>query len=283
MDQQNFIVSQSLRNAGHVKGAHGYGGNWGGSGASFHHNLLAHHDSRTPRLGPRPGTQTDERMDMRNNVIYNWAGNDCYGGEGMKVNMVNNYYKPGPGTKQRNAAIQYRIAGIGIRTTDYCNTYPAFAPMLHTWGKFFVNANYIDENAEVTANNWTKGIYAQISNSTVDNLFTPVTMDTMKLQAPIDYIYTTTQTPAIAYEKVLQFAGASLSRDWVDSLMVSDTRNGVASNRFPLLPIQTSSSVSLESTVESYAQMYRDNKQPTIFLKVFTFWTDKKSPSANNF
>lgn len=114
------LVAQSLVNAGHSKGAHGYGGNWGGSGASYHHNLLAHHGSRTPRLGPRPGTQTDERMDMRNNVIYNWAGNGCYGGEGMNVNIVNNYYKPGPATLTRNAKIQRRIAAPGIRTVDYC-------------------------------------------------------------------------------------------------------------------------------------------------------------------
>ena len=65
------IAAQSLRESGHSKGAHGYGGNWGGSGATYHHNLLAHHESRAPRLGPRPDTQTDERMDMRNNVIYN--------------------------------------------------------------------------------------------------------------------------------------------------------------------------------------------------------------------
>ena len=224
------ISSQSLRNAGHEKGPHGYGGIWGGSGASYHHNLMVHHDSRTPRFGPRTGTQTDERMDMRNNVIYNWAGSGCYGGEGMNVNCVNNYYKPGPGTNQRGGAIRYRISGIGIRTTQYVTENPSFAPMLHVWGDFFVNGNYVYGWPAVTADNWTNGIYAQISNSSVDNLFTQTTKDTMKLAAPINFIYTTTHTPEVAYNKVLKYAGASLSRDWVDTLMVFDTRNGIASH-----------------------------------------------------
>ena len=125
------LVAQSLVAAGHSKGNHGYGGNWGGSGASFHHNLLVHHGSRTPRLGPRPTTQLDERMDMRNNVIYNFGGNGCYGGEGMNVNIVNNYYKPGPGSPTDNKG--KRIAGIGIRTNSYIATYPDYAPALHLW------------------------------------------------------------------------------------------------------------------------------------------------------
>ncbi|MDD3321516.1 MAG: pectate lyase [Paludibacter sp.] len=228
MTLQWCIVSQSLRNSGHEKGAHGYGGNWGGSGASYHHNLLAHHDSRTPRLGPRASTQTDERMDYRNNVIYNWGGNGCYGGEGMNVNIVNNYYKPGPGTNTRSTSIRYRIAAIGIRTSSYVATYTAFAPMLHVWGDYYVTGNKMNGYSDVTADNWTKGIYEQITNSSVDNTFTSTTKDTMKIDSPIEYVYTTTQSPEIAYEKVLQYAGASHSRDWVDSLMVSDTRNGFA-------------------------------------------------------
>ncbi len=232
------IVSQSLVNAGHEKGAHGYGGNWGGSGATYHHNLLAHHTSRTPRLGPRYTTQEDERMDLRNNVIYNWAGNGCYGGEGMNVNIVNNYYKVGPGTETRSTTIQRRIAQIGVRTTSYIEKYPSYAPMLHVWGKFYVNGNVNSKFSDVTNDNWTYGIYNQTSNdSDVDNTYTQETKDTMKLDTPIPFEAVTTHSAEDAYEKVLDYAGCSLHRDWVDELIVSDTRNGVASYTGPTVKI----------------------------------------------
>ena len=222
------LISQSLQDAGHSKGSHGYGGNWGGSGASFHHNLMCHHESRVPRLGPRPTTQMDERMDMRNNVLYNWGGNGCYGGENMNVNIINNYYKPGPATNQRSSTIQMRIAGIGIRTTEYVTTYPDYAPALHKWGKFYVTGNVNTKYPTVTNDNWTYGIYNQISNSDNDNLYTQATKDTMKLSSPIDFIHTTTHTAAQAYEKVVKYAGCCISRDWLDTLMIHDTSYGVA-------------------------------------------------------
>ena len=227
------IVSQSLRNSGHSKGRHGYGGNWGGAGASYHHNLLAHHDSRVPRLGPRPGTQTRELMDLRNNVMYNWAGNGCYGGEGMNVNIVNNYYKPGPATKTRNENIQKRIAGIGIRTTEYTD-HDSDNPndwdvMWHVWGDFYVDGNVNPDYEDVTNDNWTYGIYNQISNSSVDNTYDDAVRDSMRMDKPLKFVTVTTHSAETAYERVMDYAGASLRRDAVDELIVSDTRNGEAS------------------------------------------------------
>ncbi len=219
------LISQSLQDAGHSKGSHGYGGNWGGSGASFHHNLMCHHESRVPRLGPRPTTQMDERMDMRNNVFYNWGGNGCYGGENMNVNIVNNYYKPGPATDTRGVNIRKRIAGIGIRTTEYVTTYPDYAPALHKWGKFYVTGNVNPDFTDVTNDNWTYGIYNQISTSDNDNTYTQVTKDTMKITSPIPFIATTTHSAEDAYNKVVSYAGASLKRDSHDDLMISDTKN----------------------------------------------------------
>lgn len=223
------LVAQSLVNSGHSKGAHGYGGNWGGSGASFHHNMIIHHSSRTPRLGPRPTTQEDERMDMRNNVIYNFGGNGCYGGEAMHVNIVNNYYKPGPGSPSGTKG--KRIAGVGIRTKSYCTTYPAYSPMLDIWGTYFVEGNFNNKYADVTADNWTYGMYNQIDTSTsaTDGTWNDAVKKSLKLDQPIDFVVTTTHSAEVAYERVLDYVGASLSRDSFDEQMIKDTRSTTAS------------------------------------------------------
>jgi hypothetical protein len=80
----------------------------------------------------------------------------------------------------------------------------------------------------VTNDNWTFGIYNQITASDNDGLYNETVKDTIKLNQPIHFIYTTTHSAEKAYEKVLAYAGASLHRDSFDELMIADTRNGVA-------------------------------------------------------
>ena len=58
----------------------------------------------------------------------------------MKVNIVNNYYQPGPATPKKGQ-IGYRICAIGIRTSEYVANGRAWAKMLHVWGRFYVDGN----------------------------------------------------------------------------------------------------------------------------------------------
>jgi pectate lyase len=73
------IISESMSKSNHVKGSHGFGGIWGSNYGSYHHNLLAHHSSRNPRMASGSGY-----TDYRNNVIYNWGYQSCYGGEAQQ-------------------------------------------------------------------------------------------------------------------------------------------------------------------------------------------------------
>ena len=152
----------------------------------------------------------------------------------MNVNMVNNYYKVGPATEKRNTTIQRRIAGVGIRTSDYTHHNTSnpnqWDVMWHVWGKYYVNGNVNSKYSDVTKDNWTYGMYNQIDNSSVDNTYTQATKDTMKIDVPIKYEVVTTHTAQQAYERVLSYVGASLHRDWVDEQMVNDTRKGVATS-----------------------------------------------------
>ncbi len=212
------IISESLKNSVHDKGSHGYGGIWGGKNASFHHNLLAHHDSRNPRLGEYandPFALTDA-VDVRNNVIYNWGGNSCYGGDAMNVNIVNNYWKPGPGT----GSTKERIVSTG-RILD------ATSPIYGIWGKYYVDGNFVVGSTRATQDNWTYGVYNQFHHSQL-----PVSQadkDELKIEAPHPFGEITTHSATKAFELVLDYAGANLFRDTVDKRAVDDARSGTAS------------------------------------------------------
>jgi len=200
-DNENFtmqwcIISESLNNSVHQKGEHGYGGIWGGKGATFHHNLLAHHKSRLPRFcGSRYHKQPElEIVDFRNNVIYNWKSNSSYAGERGNHNIVNNYYQAGPATEKSK---RNRI--------------------LNPWspyGRFFVKGNVLAGNEEITNSN-RLGIVA-------DDLDSAIILN------PVKVVEIQTQHAQVAFKDVLSMAGASIFRDEIDQRVVNEVENGTA-------------------------------------------------------
>lgn len=214
-DNTNFtmqwcIIGESLANAGHPKGSHGYGGIWGGKGASFHHNLLANHNSRNPRFcGSRYSNKPEEELiDMRNNVISNWGStNSGYAAEGGSYNLVNNYYKSGPATKKN---VQYRIFQPGA--DDGTN-----AQAKGVYGIFYVNGNYMSGKG----NNWDwDGIDIDNRNNS------EMTKEKVKSATEFEVQPVSTHTAEDTYTKVCLYAGASYKRDAVDTRIVRGVETG---------------------------------------------------------
>lgn len=204
------IISEPLNYSYHFEKGdtdyekHGYGGIWGGSHFSAHHNLFAHCNSRTPRFnGVRLGAK-NELADFQNNLIYNWGSNNVYGGEGGNYNIVNNYYKHGPST---NKTVKYRIVNpnkeekLGV-----------------PFGKYFVDGNYVDDAKDVTKNNWL-GIVMGNKGTDHDKLKAVVNKPHNVVRVPL-------QKAEDAYLAILKSAGAcSPFRDSLDARIINDVKN----------------------------------------------------------
>lgn len=213
---QYCFVTESLKRSVHAKGNHGYGGIWGGTNASFHHNLLAHHDSRNPRFDHDYVNATQKGpIDYINNVVYNWGGNSAYGGEGRSdkgdprtINFVANYYKPGPAT---NSSRKDQLVNP---TTKCSNCGGTVVP-----GLFWVANNYMSGSETVTADNW-KGVRPDDAGK-LEQCKAPA-------RATFANAYVDQQSAQEAYETVLTKGGCSLARDVVDTRIVGEVRNGTA-------------------------------------------------------
>ncbi|AWW32652.1 pectate lyase [Echinicola strongylocentroti] len=213
------IIAESLKTSVHEKGSHGYGGIWGGKYASFHHNLLAHHDSRNPRLGEEAGKAfaLTDLVDLRNNVIYNWGGNAAYGGEAMNVNIVNCYYKPGPATP--SGSKRNRIVSIDKNKNEGTEVYDI-------WGKFYINGNIVDGSSQASEENWTYGVFNQFHGSYGTVSEADKAAMKMDQAREMEGFTVTTHGAEEAYDLVLDYAGANLKRDEVDARIIANVRNG---------------------------------------------------------
>ena len=252
-DNLNFTmqwcnITEGL-NAGHNKGNHSYGGIWGGKDASFHHNFIAHVQNRAPRFN---GARYDwdgydktlyensiqaERVDFRNCVMYNWGnGNGCYGGPGGGyINMVNNYYKAGPGTSNKTRVTQVSVSDA---SNGGDNPFPGYA------SRYYINGNYVTAASSPENYDWQGVIYDSGlytingekyiadpnhyygENQTYEKNTNGVDCIRLKLDEPIDAGEVTTHKAQTAFEKVLKYCGASFVRDACDVRYAEEAENG---------------------------------------------------------
>lgn len=244
-------VTEALANPGHSKGAHSYGGIWGGKNASFHHNFIAHVQNRAPRFnGARynwsgydktkySNAIQAEQVDFRNCVMYNWGnGNGCYGGPGGGyINMVNNYYKAGPGTSNKTRVTQVSVSDAN---NGGDNPFPGYA------SRYYISGNYVTAAGSKAANyDWQGVIYDNGLSEKNGDKYIPDAAHRygdpsvinyeniggtdcvkLKLDSPIECGDVTTHSAETAYEKLLAYCGASLYRDDVDVRNMDEARNG---------------------------------------------------------
>jgi pectate lyase len=234
------IVSEALNAYNHA-----FGSTLGGVGANQHHNLWASNTGRNPSIS------FSHLMDFRNNVIFNWMHRSMDGaGEEAHVNVINNYYKPGPATGYTNTTAHTPIPELKFRIVK---------PEIRHFsgpggvGYWYVDGNYVEGYPTISADNW-EGVMmvdglpyhgVQFDNYEFENEWARVNEphtviepfddpddpndDVNGVPIPIPPLpKIATQTAQNAYSSVLAGAGASLVRDAVDLRVVNSVATGVA-------------------------------------------------------
>lgn len=200
MTVQWCMISEPLNKSVHEKGAHAFAASIGGYKSSFHHNLLANAAGRNPSIAGNNQHFT-VLLDIRNCVISNWGHRTC-DGKPLSVNLLNNYYKAGPATKE---SVRKRIAKID--NSDH----------MGFTGLWYIEGNYMDGFPLISKNNWDGGVE-----------FSPGTSEPRNRQVSIfEVAPVTTQTAENAYNLVLTNAGCiAPARDAVDVRVVNQILTG---------------------------------------------------------
>ncbi len=192
LTMQWCIISEALN-----KGS-GNGAILGGYSATYHHNLFASNRTNNPAFyhANFSNSMIDlETVDFRNNILYNWETSSINGSESGTYNIVDNYFKFGPATN-----IPSRSQIIEIVSTD------------NKKGIVYVNGNYVHTNPLQTNDNWM-GVYPNLD-------YMKTSKNPILTRFEFNHEPVATHTATNAYKKVLEFAGASYKRDFVDNRIV---------------------------------------------------------------
>lgn len=206
---ENITVQWTISSEALDARGHAFGGTWGGKPSTFHHNLFACNTARNPSIG------MSGPFDFRNNVIFNWRHRTMDGGdETSLVNVINNYYKPGPATNDNMRAVFARIESRSMYSPGSAWAEGDWYPKAQNRpGKWYVAGNVMDGNEEVTANNWAGMVGPE---------------QLARVNTPFEGWPVAPHEPArVAFESVLAKAGATLPRrDAVDARVTEMVRSG---------------------------------------------------------
>jgi pectate lyase len=231
------IFAEGLYDSRNTKGNRAYGAQWGGKRSTMHHCLFAHNNSRSPRFnGVRPENHDRQAInEFVNNVIFNWGSpNAIYGGENSaggatdynRVYMINNYYKPGPATKNATSSRRYWVSASGDQNGvgqwylkgNKFELSSKWAPTSNIWKDTELQKvnddnyyGFVSNNSSRAMNFWS----LSPSQSLADKALLTTILDELP--------YTNYETADVAYAKVVTQAGASLPRyDEVDARVLAE-------------------------------------------------------------
>lgn len=206
------IISEALNSSVHRKGEHGYGGIWGGRNVTFHHNLIAHNNSRNPRFD-HPAVYDDDDLLYRrgtvefvNNIVYNWGMKAIYGGEEGWFNVTGNLFRAGKGTKNLDGRY------LEVYTSDETSMIPG---SFYIRGNFYdivpvLDGNYLGKKPDLRKIAFNDEYYRTITAGAPYACRCPVEPKAIDSE----------------YKKVLKGAGASARRDAIDRRIVKECKNG---------------------------------------------------------
>lgn len=189
---------------------HSLGSTIGGHNSTFHHNLWANNAGRNPSIG------MDDDFNFVNNVVFNWRHRTVDGGDQKsKYNIINNYFKPGPGTPE--GPVGYRVLRPDGRRAAGDKTGP------REWGQAHVSGNVVAGHDAISRDNWAGGV--QIDGDDDPKVILP----RVKVEKPFPMAELPVQPATEAYDAVLAGVGATRpKRDTVDQRIIKAVRDGTA-------------------------------------------------------
>ncbi len=189
------LISESLHNS-RLQEGHGFAASLGGVNTSYHHNLLANNAGRNPSIAGEKRDPTIN-LDFRNNGVFNWEHRKL-DGRPESINVVNNYYKAGPASREDRTIVKIQCLEDG------------------SFGKWHVQGNILENRVQSRRRNGLVRIDAP-----------NMSPESVMISEPVDYAPVSTETAVAAFENVLLYAGAIRpKRDSHDERIVREVRSG---------------------------------------------------------